>query len=323
MRIVTAVLLGVFVVCVTPVAAQDWAKSLFESHRHDFGVVARGGKAEYSFKITNRYQQAIHIAEARSSCGCTTPLVAADRIASGETGEILAKFNTRSFLGQKEATITVVFDEPAYAEVQLKVSGFIRSDVVFTPGSVNFSDIQKGEEAVTPIEISYAGREDWAITDVRSRNSHLSVELAETHRGQGGVQYQMSVKLQPTAPPGAFLDEISIITNDGAQRSIPRVVEARIQGEVVVSPPLLSLGTVEPGETVTKKVLIKSEHPFRVTGATAQTRSLNVKLPGESKKLQLVPVTFRGQSSGDKLNDTVRLETSLGSVEVKITGSVK
>ena len=93
--------------------------------------------------------------------------------------------------GQKEATITVVFDEPAYAEVQLKVSGFIRSDVVFTPGSVNFSDIQKGEEAVTPIEISYAGREDWAITDVRSRNSHLSVELAETHRGQGGVQYQM------------------------------------------------------------------------------------------------------------------------------------
>ena len=133
----------------------------------------------------------------------------------------------------------------------------------------------------------------------------------------------MSVKLQPTAPPGAFLDEISIITNDGAQRSIPLVVEARIQGELVVSPPLLSLGTVEPGETVTKKVLIKSEHPFRVTRATAQTRSLNVKLPGESKKLQLVPVTFRGQSSGDKLNDTVRLETSLGSVEVKITGSVK
>ena len=85
----------------------------------------------------------------------------------------------------------------------------------------------------------------------------------------------------------------------------------------------MSLGTVEPGETVTKKVLIKSEHPFRVTGATAQTSSLNVKLPGESKKLQLVPVTFRGQSSGDKLNDTVRLETSLGSVEVKITGSVK
>ena len=179
MRIVTAVLLGVFWACVTPVAAQDWAKSLFESHRHDFGVVARGGKAEYSFKITNRYQQAIHIAEARSSCGCTTPVVTADRISSGETGEVLAKFNTRSFLGQKEATITVVIDEPAYAEVQLNVSGFIRSDVVFTPGSVNFSDVQVGDEAVTPIEISYAGRVDWAITDVRSRNDHLSVELAK------------------------------------------------------------------------------------------------------------------------------------------------
>lgn len=308
---------------IQPAGAQDWARNMFETTQHDFGVVARGGKAEFSFEFTNNFKETIHIAEARSSCGCTTPVVLADRLQSRETGAILAKFNTRSFLGQKDATITVVIDEPVYAEVQLRVSGFIRSDVVFTPGSVTFSDVKAGTESVTPIEISYAGRDTWAITDVRSKNSHLSVELAETHRGGGRVNYRMLVKLKPTAPAGTMRDEISIITNDDAQQSIPLLVEARVQGELVVSPPLLSLGAIQPGESVTKKVLIRGAEPFSVTGATSANPGLNVKIPSESKKLQLVPVTYQAKSSGDQLNDTVQLETSLGKVEIKITGSVK
>jgi hypothetical protein len=324
MRIFTLIVAGLVGAFLSPSAsAQDWARKLFETHQHDFGVVARGGKAEFAFKLTNNYKETIHIAEARSSCGCTTPVVVHDRLKSRETGEILAKFNTRSFLGHKEATITVVIDEPVYAEVQLRVSGFIRSDVVFTPGSVNFSDAKVGEESIVPIEISYAGRDTWAITDVRSKNGHLGVELVETHRGSGRVDYRMMVKLRPTAPAGTLRDEISIITNDATQQSIPLLVEARVQGELVVSPPLLSLGAVQPGESVTKKVLIRGAEPFTVTGATSANPGLNVQLPSESKKLQLVPVTFKAQTSGDKLNDTVQLETSLGTVEIKITGSVK
>lgn len=324
MRIFTLIFAGlVGIILVQPAIAQDWARKMFETTEHDFGVVARGGKAEFAFKLTNNFKETIHIVEARSSCGCTTPIIVVDRLQSRETGEILAKFNTRSFLGQKEATITVVIDEPVYAEVQLRVSGFIRSDVVFTPGSVAFSDVKVGTEAVSSIEVSYAGRDTWAITDVRSKNSHLSVELAETHRGGGRVDYRMLVKLKPTAPAGTMRDEISIITNDASQQTIPLLVEARVQGELVVSPPLLSLGAIPSGESVTKKVLIRGAEPFSVTGATSANPGVNVQLPSEAKKLQLVPVTFKAQTSGDRLNDTVQLETSLGTVEIKITGSVK
>ena len=61
-----------------------------------------------------------------------------------EKGAIVATLNTPSFLGQRGATITVVLDKPFYAEVQLHVSGYIRSDVVFEPGSVQLGDLEQG-----------------------------------------------------------------------------------------------------------------------------------------------------------------------------------
>ena len=52
------------------------------------------------------------------------------------TGEIIAEFNTRDHRGHKAATIKVRFDKPFPAEVQLQVTGFIRTDVVLQPGAI-------------------------------------------------------------------------------------------------------------------------------------------------------------------------------------------
>ena len=78
----------------------------------------------------------VHISGVRASCGCTTPSISKDTLKTWETGAIIAKFNTDSFLGKKSATLTVTIDKPFYAEVQLNVAGYIRSDIVFNPGAV-------------------------------------------------------------------------------------------------------------------------------------------------------------------------------------------
>ena len=49
-----------------------------------------------------------------------------------EKGAIIAHFNTDTFSGQRGATLTVTIDKPFYAQVQLHVSGFIRTDVIGT-----------------------------------------------------------------------------------------------------------------------------------------------------------------------------------------------
>ena len=123
----------------------NWAAGMFKTVSHDFRTVGRGTKNEFHFVLRNKFQEDVHIASIRSSCGCTTPRVSKDLLKTHEEGAIIAKFNTDTFIGQKAATITVVFDQPYYAEVQLKVKGFIRTDITFDPSEVSFGELKPGE----------------------------------------------------------------------------------------------------------------------------------------------------------------------------------
>ena len=138
------------------VSAQEWATKMFKTMSHDFGSVARGAEAEFSFEFENLYEEDLHVASVRSSCGCTTPTITKRDLKTFEKAQIVAKYNTRSFTGQKGATVTVVFDKPYYAEVQLSIEGYIRSDVVFDPGEVNFGEVDQFTAAERKLTVNYA-----------------------------------------------------------------------------------------------------------------------------------------------------------------------
>ena len=123
--------------------AQNWGPPRFAQTYHDFGTVARGAATEHLFWFTNTCGSDVHVQGVRTSCGCTTPSAVHSTVKSGEKGAIRAVFNTRSFTGQRSATITVVFDRPRYTEVQLQVRGYIRRDVVFEPSCVDLGPFAK------------------------------------------------------------------------------------------------------------------------------------------------------------------------------------
>ncbi|MEM7316563.1 MAG: DUF1573 domain-containing protein, partial [Planctomycetota bacterium] len=152
---------------------KEWARKMFESSEHDFGTVARGAKAEYEFVLQNIYKEDIHIAGVRSSCGCTTPTITKETLRTWEKGSIKAKFNTRSFLGKKSATVTVIIDKPFTAEVQLTVKGFIRKDVVLHPGLVDLGEVEAGSSAERVIDVNYAGRAAWKIVGIEVPNKSV------------------------------------------------------------------------------------------------------------------------------------------------------
>src|SRR6185503_10283790 len=160
--------------------AQEWAKAMFREQSHDFGTVAAYAKAEYRFLVTNKYKETMNLLGVSSSCGCTSPSITKQTLKTGETGEVVAVFNTHSFRGQRSAVLTVSFGEPFYAQVQLRISGFIRGDVVMNPASVNFGNVRQGAPAEQTIDVSYAGRNDWKLVDVRSANEYLQAVLKET-----------------------------------------------------------------------------------------------------------------------------------------------
>ncbi len=116
--------LGLFVALAacSSLSAQDWALKMFETTSHDFGTVAAGAKAEHEFVLKNIYLEDVHIASVTASCGCTIPSVRNDTLKTYQKGAVVATFNTAQFQGARGATLTVVFDRPYPAVVQLQVT---------------------------------------------------------------------------------------------------------------------------------------------------------------------------------------------------------
>ncbi len=294
-------------------SAQEWAKKMFKTTSHDFGSVARGAKAEFSFEFENLYEEDLHIASVRSSCGCTTPTVTKRDLKTYEKSQVVAKYNTRSFLGEKGATVTVVIDKPYYAEVQLTIEGYIRSDVVFEPGEVNFGEVDQYTPAEKKLTVTYAGRSDWKIKDVRSANEHFEVELSETARSAGRVSYEMLVRLTAGAPSGYFQDQLSLITDDARLQSIPVLVQGSIVSPLTVSPAALILGTLDPGQTVKKQLIVRGKRPFRILRIKCNDDSFTFEQTDDkSSQLHFLPVTFTADAAG-QISQQITIQTDLGS----------
>jgi len=300
----------------TPALGLDWTTKMFETTSHDFGTVARGERAQFAFVLENLYVEDVHISAVRASCSCTTPEIKVATLKTYQKGAIVAKFNTSAFLGAKGATLTVTFDKPFVAEVQLHVRGFVRGDVLLQPGSVDFGAINQGNVAERTITVGHTGRQDWRITEVHSANPHLSAKMIELDRSVSQVTYQIAVHLDRSVPASDLAGNLKVVTNDPQSPEIQVPVEGTIRDRISASPASLFLGVVEPGQKTTKQIVVRGTEPFRVTEITCEGTGFKVTAPDATtdNSLYMVPVTFVASKESGRVEATIHIETSLGAV---------
>jgi len=296
--------------CCRPASA-NWAQKMFKVTTHNFGHVAHGAKTEFSFELQNSYEEDVHIAEVRSSCGCTTASISKQTLKTWEKGAIVTTFNTKSFQGQRNSTITVVFDRPFKAEVQLSVTGYIHNDVDIQPGSVVFGDVLQGTAVQQQVSVTFYGRSNWNISDVRSANDHLEVELSSPNRAGGKTVYQMTVKLKPDAPAGFINDTLTIVTDDRNVPTVPLTVEGKILPPLTVSPSALFLGVLQPGQSVTKQLVVRAKTPFKIVAVRCDGEDFQFKTNDQAKTVHLVPVTFTAGDTAGEVQQIIEIETDL------------
>lgn len=301
-----------------PVHAQEWARKMFRTTEHDFGTVARQSKAEFEFTLTNLYMEDVHIASATSSCSCTEVSVPNPWLKTYQSGAILAKFNTRAFTGRKGATITVTFDKPYPATVQLHTSGYIRDDVVVEPSSVNLGTIEAGTPTETTVAVNYAGRlANWQVVRVQSPDPHITAQVVQTrnYRGQPSPSCTLRVRLSENAPSGYVKQHLVLVTNDPSAPQIPVLVEGWVRPMLSVSPASLFLGELAPGQSVTRQVVVQAAKPFRVLAVEADGNLLVSTSPNvgkDSRPVQVIPVTITANArSPGKLEGTIHIKTDL------------
>jgi hypothetical protein len=294
------------------VAAQEWATKMFTTTSHNFGTVAKGSKTEYRFVFRNIYKEDLHVVGVRTSCGCTSPEVTVRDLKTHETGEVIAKFNTRTFLGQHGATLTITFDKPFYAEVQLRVAGNIRGDVTFDPPFVDLGNVDLGKGAERSVRVTHVGSTPWEIKDVRSANPNFEVSLSKPTHAASQSAYDLSVRLKPETPAGYVKGQLILVTNDPRAAQIPMDVEGRVVAEVTVSPQLLALGSVKPGDSVTKNIVVRANRPFCVTGVSCSDGCLTCEPKTAAATVHILPVTFAPAGMSGKVERQLKISTDLG-----------
>jgi hypothetical protein len=330
----------------SPAIAQDgsppkWASQLFGDNLiHDFGTVARGAAAEHHFVLENIFLEDVEIGSVTSSCGCTKLSTTKKLVKTYETAEIVADLDTQRFIGFKESTINVALTfrppdrgrGPVSATLQLQIRAFIRGDVVFQPGEVQFGSLPPGQTAEKRVALSYAGRNNWQITEAASPVSYLAVAFKETGRAYDPgsratqVTYDVSVKLNDAAPAGYFQEQIALKTNDPDPQKarVPLVVQGYIVPTLSVNPTILMLGEVKPGESAAKNLVVRGGKPFHIVRVAGPDDQFRFTSGPEAKELQVIGVQFTAGSKPGKIAGKIRITTDLGgaTVDVDVDGQI-
>ncbi len=278
-----------------PTHGQDWARKMFKEHSHDFGNVPKGQVPEFRFPIENIYQEDIHIAQVTSSCGCTSVSVTKQVLKTWEKGEIVCRFNSPAFDGFKQATITVRFSRPYVGEVQLTVRGNIVRGLNFSPKSIDFGQVSDKNLPAKRVQISHTGSSNFRIVDVKSTFPQIGVQLRETARRGGSVNYEMVTQLKPDAPQGFTQGELYVVVEENrVRREIPIKFSAKVVSSLQI-PEMITFGSVPAGEEISKKVLLKCDQPFQITDVTCHSQNFKVKADREPKKVHFVEVIYMAE----------------------------
>ena len=293
-RLSALVILGVCYASFAFAQEPTWAEKMFDQKNIDFGVVARGSDAVARVKITNLYKQPIHIADVKTTCGCSAGKPSKTSLESLEEGYIEVTMDTRKFTRRKDSNVIITIDAPLYAEVRIPITAYIRTDVVFDPGSVTFGAVELGKESTRKIKLQYAGRDDWQVKEVRSRSESVTAKAVELTRGPGRVDYDIVVTLAANAPVGPIREQLIVITDDQNSPQVPLLVEATVEADVMVTPSVISLGVMKPGEAKQFNVVVKGKQPFQIDKieCDSETGIFKVRLPQNAALVHVLPLTI-------------------------------
>ncbi|HLN33316.1 MAG TPA: DUF1573 domain-containing protein [Gemmataceae bacterium] len=280
-------------------SAGSWADAMFEDLAKDFGSVPRGPAVTHPFRLTNSTGQTVHISGVRVSCGCTSAQVLRDTLAPGESTAIQATMDTHRFVGIKNVTIYVTFDQPQWEEVRLWVQANGRDDITVSPEAFALGRAKRGSSPSASVTIAFLDGQS-QILDVQRESNYVQTTLKEVRREAGNVAYQLTATVRPDAPVGKWFSDVWLKTNNPAMPRVRVPLNVEIESGLNVSPPAVTLGDVKPGGEAARKVIVRGTNPFRITKVQGTDDQLSVRdNTPESKTVHVLTVTFKPKAAGD------------------------
>lgn len=291
-------------------AGGGWAAALVNQTEHNWGTVERGAQLSHQFTITNTTGKDVRIKNVSPSCHCVSPMVTDYTIPPGGTSIIDARMNTSGFLGSKTVTITVTFDRPRRGELQLRVSTVSSGGANVASSEVDFGVATLGQKVEKKLILDFTGAVDRKIESVQFNKDKLTAAFKELERTGDRVRYELTLALPETLAPGQLEEKVLIRTNDPKNSETTVVAKARIEGQITMVPDTFKLNQLNPGDKLTRNVIIKGAAPFRIVQVNNTLGMFAVQSGGSDKTVQMVSVTFTAPADQAAIPDHLEFLTN-------------
>jgi len=200
----------------------SYGQLVFDQPEQSFMVKPEQEMIVAKYRFTNAGKESVKIENVQTSCGCTTAALKKTDYATGESGEIEAKFSFGGRVGKQEKAIVVTTSQTRDKPTVLRLLVDIKDPIQIQPELVLW---RIGEQPKPKkIQITVADDASAKVVSVASDNPSIKAELTEVKPGK-----EYEIEVTPTdlsRPAGAtFL----IRTDYPTQNPRTRYAYARVK----------------------------------------------------------------------------------------------
>ena len=293
-----------------------WADKLFGGDTvHDFGTVPRGTQLKYSFKLTNIYKVPLDITEVRVSCGCVKAEASVKSLLPAESAMLNIHMDARQFSGAKTVRVGVTVGPKFISTATLTVTANARGDVAFSPGEIDFGNLQRGQTPTKTIDVEYTGAlADWRVVEIlKSASAPFELKVEELPRLVNSAArkgYRLSATPKADAATGSFKQEVILKTNDASGSALTFNIVGNVQAGLSISPGAITVSGLKVGESQTKKVFVRSAKAFKIVAIEGQGDGVTAEIPDRKDTTLVLTVSIAPTKAGS-LRRQLMLRTDL------------
>jgi hypothetical protein len=329
MKKIVLTLIGLLMAAGPTWAQNPWSDKMFKQGDnppvlgHDFGSVPRGTQLYHRMPIKNIWGIPLQV-DARVGCHCVAVSPESQVLQPNQESHLDIRMDAGRFTGPRTVSVYVTLSgNNAFSTSTLRISSNSRIDVVLNPSQVTLGVVPQGRKSpAQDIQVQYAGTLDWRVLGVEDAGP-LDVTYHEWYRRPGQVGYRVSVAVKPSAGPGSITRTVYLKTNDPDTPRVPVLIDGMVQATLAAVPNQLVFNNVETGQTVTKRIVVRGPHSFRITGVDGLPAGLQVPIPQDDRPVHILQFTWKPDKPG-KLHQVLTVRTDLeepSSVTVTVDGS--
>lgn len=278
---------------------------------HNFGTVSEGTIVKHSFKVKNEGNADLIIQRLVPSCGCTASNADSDLIKAGTEGAVNVEFDTTGFSGDKLKSVKLYSNDSERPSVLLTLKGIVEPEIIIEPRAVIFENVLKGSKRVQEVIVRAASGSKAKILNVTSSSQKLDLQIKE----KSNSRILLAVSLNNDNLKLGEIRERLVVnySNNGSQEYLNIPVFAVVEGQIKVSPPVLSFGIIEGKEIIKRSLKIESRGTSSfnlksiVSNHPAVTATIKPVQPG---KIFVVEVALDPKKVTKQIRALMTIETS-------------